>query len=116
MATKREKVTKENFEKLLLKSAKQAVEYTRSERPLAEKLVALIEEPPQYSKGEIKKIRADLGLSQPAFAKIFGESASAIRHWEQGNRNASKSARRLLDLIEKDPSILELMTVESKAS
>jgi putative transcriptional regulator len=116
MATKREKVTKDNFEELLLKSAKEAVEYTRGERTLVEKLVALIEEPPQYSKKRIKEIRSKLGVSQSTFAKIFGESTSAIQHWEQGNRNMSKAARRLLDLIEKDAdTVLELIT-NKKAS
>ena len=111
MATKREKVTKDNFEELLLKSASQAVAHVRGEKTLAEKLVTLIEEPPQYSKGQIKKIRAELGVSQSTFAKIFAESTSAIQHWEQGRRNISKSARRLLDLIEKDPeTVLGLIT------
>ena len=37
------------------------------------------------------------------FAKVFGESLSAIEHWEQGRRNMPKPARRLLDIVEKDP-------------
>jgi len=112
----RERVNKDNFEELLLKSAKEAVRHTRGEATLSEKLVSLIEEPPQYSKRKIKEIRSKLGVSQSTFAKIFGESTSAIQHWEQGNRNMSKSARRLLDLIEKDAeTVLELIT-NQKAS
>ncbi|MBI2520739.1 MAG: helix-turn-helix domain-containing protein [Bdellovibrio sp.] len=115
MGAKREKVTKDNFEELLLKSVSEGVAHVKGER-LVEKLVTLIEEPPRYSKGKIKKIRAELGVSQSTFAKIFAESTSAIQHWEQGRRNISKSARRLLDLIEKDPKTVLGLITSQKAS
>ncbi|MCK5883842.1 MAG: type II toxin-antitoxin system MqsA family antitoxin [Bacteriovoracaceae bacterium] len=116
MAAKKEKVTKDNFEDLLLKSASEAVAYTKEETTLAERYVSLIEEPPEFSKTRIKKVRSKLGVSQAIFAKIFGESLSAIQHWEQGRRNMPKPARRLLDLIEKDPeTVFELIT-SKKAS
>ncbi len=116
MATKKEIVTKENFEELFLKSASQATEYTRNEQDFTTRFASLIEEPPEYSKNKIKKIREKLGVSQAIFAKIFGESLSAVQHWEQGLRNMSKSARRLLNIIEKDPeTVLDLITSEKKA-
>lgn len=114
MATK--KVTKDNFEELILKSASEAVAYTKEELTLTEKLAALIEEPPTFSKTKIKKFRTKLGVSQSVFASIFGESTSAVQHWEQGRRNMSKSARRLLDLIEKDPETVFELILKKKAS
>jgi putative transcriptional regulator len=115
MDTKKEKVTKENFEDLLLKSVSEASEYVSGERSLTERWVSLIEEPPIYSKSKIKKIRSEIGISQSAFAKIFGESTSAVQHWEQGKRNMSKSASRLLNLIEKDhETVFSLITGESE--
>ena len=103
MGTKKEKVTDDNFEDLLIKSVSEASEYIKEEKELTARLASLIEEPPVYSKAKIKKIRSSLGISQAIFAKIFGESLSAIQHWEQGRRNMPKPARRLLDIIEKDP-------------
>jgi putative transcriptional regulator len=114
MGAKKEKVTKDNFEELLLKSVSEAESYIKEEQTLTERLVNLIEEPPLYSKTKIKRIRLKMGISQSAFAKIFGESTSAIQHWEQGKRNMSKSARRLLNLIDKDyETILGLITESS---
>jgi DNA-binding transcriptional regulator YiaG len=115
MGAKKIKVTEKNFETLLVKSASQALDHVHGKTVLHEKLVSLIEEPPQYSVTKIKTIRASLGVSQSVFAKIFGESTSAIQHWEQGKRNMSKPARRLLNLIEQDPDgILKLMIERDK--
>ena len=62
--------------------------------------------PPKYSKTKIKKIRSGLGLSHSVFASIFGVTASAVQHWEQGLRSMPAPACRLLDLIEKDPNTI----------
>lgn len=116
MAAKKEKVTKDNFESLLLKSASEAVAHIKEDLSLTERIASLIEEPPEFSKTKIKKVRTKLGVSQSVFARIFGESTSAIQHWEQGKRNMSKSARRLLDLIEKDPETIFGLITKKKAS
>jgi putative transcriptional regulator len=63
--------------------------------------------PPEISKKKIKSIREDiLGVSQPLFARILGVSSSAVKAWEQGNKKPSGTARRLLQLVEKNPKIL----------
>ena len=58
MAAKKETVNEDNFEKLLLKSAKEALEYTRGERHLKTHSATKFSLPPTYSKSKIKKIRA----------------------------------------------------------
>ena len=116
MATKKEIVNDENFEELLLKSAHEALEYTRGERVLTTHLSSKISGPPKYSKAKIKKIRAGLGLSQTVFASIFGVTASAVQHWEQGLRTMPAPACRILDLIEKDPETVFSLMLEGKAS
>lgn len=116
MATKKEKVTNKNFEELLIKSASEAVDYSKGKISLSSRHSSLISEPPKYTKTKIKKIRTELGVSQAVFAKIFGESTSAIQHWEQGTRNMSKSASRLLGLIEKDPKTVFGLITDSEAS
>ena len=110
MRKKKEIVNKENFEELLLASAQEALDYSEGKRELRSHFSSLIKEPSKYSKGKIKKARARLGMSQAVFAMVFGVSLSAVQHWEQGLRAMPSSARRLLDLIEKDPeTILDLM-------
>lgn len=116
MATKKELVTKENFEELLLESVNQVSDYIKGERDLRTHYATLIEEPPKYTKTKIKKIRNELGVSQAMFAKIFGESLSAIQHWEQGKRNMSKSASRLLNMLEKDSETALNLITSDKAS
>jgi DNA-binding transcriptional regulator YiaG len=86
MATKKEIVNEDNFEELLLKSANEALEYTRGEKQLRTHFTTKIAQPPTYSKSKIKKIRLGLGLSQAIFASIFGVTTSAVQHWEQGLR------------------------------
>ena len=116
MATKKEIVNEDNFEELLLKSANEALEYTRGERQLKSHFATKISEPPAYSKAKIKKIRAGLGLSQAVFASIFGVTVSAVQHWEQGLRTMPAPACRLLNMIEKDPETVMALISNSKAS
>ena len=111
MATKKEIVNEENFEELLLKSANEALDYTRGKIQLKSHSTTKISGPPNYSKSKIKKIRASLGLSQAVFASIFGVTTSAVQHWEQGLRVMPAPACRLLDLIEKDSkTVFELIS------
>lgn len=116
MGTKKEIVSKENFEELLLKSASEALEYIRGERELKAHFASKISAPPVYSKTKIKKIRSGLGLSQSVFASIFGVTTSAVQHWEQGLRAMPAPACRLLDLIEKDPDTVFNLITDDKAS
>jgi putative transcriptional regulator len=52
---------------------------------------------------DVKKIRMRLGLSQEAFAETYGFALSAVRDWEQGRRRPERSARILLNIVEKEP-------------
>ncbi len=116
MATKKEIVNEDNFEDLLIKSANEALQYTRGEKQLRTHFTPKIAEPPTYSKSKIKKIRSGLGISQAIFASIFGVTTSAVQHWEQGLRAMPAPACRLLDLIEKDPETVFNLISISKAS
>ena len=56
---------------------------------------------------DVRGIRADLGLSQDAFAKRFGFSLAAVRDWEQQRRTPEQAARVLLLVIAQDPSAVD---------
>ena len=56
---------------------------------------------------KIKKIRKKTHLSQSVFAKLLNVSPSSIRQWEQGKRKPTGSTKVLLDLLDKEPHILD---------
>jgi putative transcriptional regulator len=57
--------------------------------------------------GKIKKIRKESNYSQSVFAKLLNVSISSVRQWEQGSRQPTGSAKVLLELMEKEPHILD---------
>lgn len=116
MGAKKEIINKENFAVLLLKSASEALEYTRGKIKLRSHLAIKISEPKIYPKTKIKKIRSGLGLSQSVFATIFGVTTSIVQHWEQGLRAMPAPACRLLELIEKDHETILSLISDDKAS
>jgi putative transcriptional regulator len=56
---------------------------------------------------DVRAIRADLGLSQQAFAKRFGFSLAAVRDWEQQRRQPEQAARVLLLVIAHEPAAVD---------
>ena len=56
---------------------------------------------------DVVAIRGKTGLSQPAFAKSIGVPLGTLMNWEQGRRRPEGSARMILALIEKRPSIVQ---------
>lgn len=56
---------------------------------------------------DVASIRGRTGLSQPAFARSIGVPLGTLKNWEQGRRRPEGSARVLLALIEKRPSIVQ---------
>ena len=84
-----------------------AIDYERGKIDLRSTKFEIPLPPPDLSKKKIKSLRENiLGLSQPLFAHILGVSPSAVKAWEQGNKKPSGTARRLMQLFEKDPNLL----------
>ncbi len=55
----------------------------------------------------IKEIREKTKTSQAAFARMLNVSLSSVRHWEQEKRSPSGSAKVLLELLNKNPNLLD---------
>jgi len=88
-----------------------AIDYERGKIDLRTTSLEIPQPPPPLSKKKIKALREDvLGVSQPLFALILGVSPAAVKAWEQGNKKPSGTARRLMQLFERDPSILQRLT------
>jgi len=59
------------------------------------------------SAAEIKETRKKLGMSQSVFAIVIGVSKKTIESWEAGRYTPDGAARRLISIINYDPSFLK---------
>jgi putative transcriptional regulator len=53
-----------------------------------------------------REIRARMGLTQEEFADVLCISVKTLRNWEQGRREPSGPAMRLLQIAAKHPEVL----------
>jgi putative transcriptional regulator len=67
---------------------------------------AHLEMPPYYPPHLVRDIRQKLSVSQAIFAQMLGVSASTVRAWEQGKREAEGPVGRLLQIAEMHPDVL----------
>ncbi len=65
---------------------------------------------------DIQDIRKKINLSQSVFAKVLNVSSSSVRQWEQGKRTPSGSTKVLLELLRKNPDILNYRIFSAKSS
>ena len=71
----------------------------------------------EFSPIDVKKVRADIGMSQNEFAAAFGISVNTLRHWERGDRTPTGPALVLLNLVSRKPKIiLETLSSHSDSS
>lgn len=57
-------------------------------------------------KHEIVKLRQQLNLSQALFAGVLNVSVKTVQAWEQGLRQPSDAALKLLTIAKKHPEVL----------
>ena len=100
------KVTQDNFKDLLFEAVEESVKHAKGEISLKEEILSLPEEAPAFSKTSIKKIRENLHISQPIFARLLGVSSATVKSWEQGDKEPSSPARKLLQIVIAYPKIL----------
>ena len=55
---------------------------------------------------EVAKVRDELGVSQPMFARLLGISEKTLQNWEQGRRTPSGPAKVLLKVAARHPQLL----------
>jgi putative transcriptional regulator len=82
----------------LLENAREAAAWLKGENMPGR--VTFVGEP------DPREIRAKLGMTQEEFAAALCISVKTLRNWEQGRRDPSGPAMRLLQIAEKHPEIL----------
>lgn len=60
-----------------------------------------------FKPAAVRKIRADLGLSQSEFALLIGVSVATLQNWEQGRRQPEGPARALLKVAATHPDAVK---------
>jgi putative transcriptional regulator len=96
----------------LVEALNQAIEYEKGNKSMGRLRVVTIpdiEPIADYSKEKIKEIRQKTNLPQKYFAELVGVSPRAVEAWETGKRKPTGSAKRLFQLIERDPDIVNSM-------
>ena len=56
---------------------------------------------------EIKETREKLSMSQGVFALVLGVSKKTVESWESGRYKPDGAARRLISMLQTDPSLPE---------
>ena len=67
----------------------------------------------EYTHEEIKALRNEQQVSQVIFAEIMGVTPQAVEAWEAGKRKPTGTAKRLIQLIEQNPNIIDNMLVKN---
>jgi len=55
---------------------------------------------------DVSRLRERLSLTQEQFAARFGFSVATLRHWERGDRSPSGASLVLLNVIDRNPSVV----------
>jgi putative transcriptional regulator len=101
---KKKYMSDEDFDELRV-SLEQALQHARGER--RDLRTTVLPAPPKpMKKQEIVKLRQQLNLSQAVFASVLNVSVKTVQSWEQGLRQPSDAALKLLTIAKKHPEVL----------
>lgn len=90
----------------IMEGLNEALEHAEGKRTLrAHKLS--IEPLRVYRAEEIRKIRNDLKMTQAFFAGFMGVSTKTVEAWEAGKNMPDGPARRILAMVQADPTLPE---------
>ena len=96
----------------LVEALNQAIDFEKGNKKLGRVRVVTVPNivpVTEYSKEKIKEIRHKTNLPQKYFAELIGVTPRAVEAWEAGTRKPTGTAKRLFQLIEKDPNVLNNM-------
>lgn len=93
----------------IMRGLEEALEHAKGEKSLPTVTVYSknVEPLRNYRPEEIKQIRSALGMTQMLFAGFMGVSQKTVEAWETGRNAPAGPARRILAMIQQDPSLPE---------
>lgn len=84
-----------------------ALEHARGRRAnLRTTRLTLPPAPKRMSNREIARLRERLNYSQSVFARVLNVSTKTVQAWEQGTREPSDAALKLLSIADRHPEVL----------
>lgn len=89
----------------LKEALQEGIRHNKGEIKLRVTEIEVPEPPRRYTATDVLQLRQDLHLSQAAFAALLHVAVKTVQSWEQGERNPSQAAARLLQVIEQ-PNLL----------
>lgn len=81
-----------------------SIAYSRGELTLV--TTKLPAPPPKLGAAAVRAIRDNLHMSQAVFAAIVNVSKKTVQSWEQGARQPSDAALRLLQVVRAEPGVV----------
>lgn len=93
------------FGEEIIKGLEEALEVSKGNKSVRRMKVDIVPVK-DVTKYEIKSLREELNLSQNDFAAVIGVSKKAVESWETGTKRPNGAARRLIELISYDHSII----------
>ena len=89
----------------IVQGLEEALEHAKGQREL--RIVSPAVLPlKEFAPAEIREIRVQLGLTQVIFAGFMGVSIKTVEAWEAGRNKPEGPARRMLSMIQNDPTII----------
>lgn len=90
----------------LIGSVNEVIAHLEGKQTLRKTVIAVPDEPPEYTAEDVRKVREALQLSQGLFAKVLNVSVNTVRKWEQDERHPSGPSARLLQIAQTHPEYL----------
>ena len=91
----------------ILESLNEALEHAKGNITLKTTRVTITPVCDSISVEEIKSVRKTLGMTQVSFAILMGVSKKTVESWETGRYAPDGAARRLISVLQKDPTFPE---------
>ena len=90
----------------ILEGLQQAIAYKQGDHTQARVSVRSVPDFP-ITATDVVRVRTELELSRQTLAQVVGVSPRTVAAWEAGRAAPSKTAQRLLSLLESDHSLVE---------
>ncbi|WP_040535460.1 helix-turn-helix domain-containing protein [Schleiferilactobacillus shenzhenensis] len=102
-------MTKVNKKSAIEESVEQFTSYLHGDPSHVTVNTVVLDDPPEYKPEDIKMIRQKAGATQRVLAEMLAVSPRTVEAWEVGRTKPTGSARRLLQLVDENPKLLQPM-------